>query len=313
MEREGDGRLRTTVSLATSHCSGHYESLPASAGRGFRRSTRCAPVATRGLLHALMRLFTAYACDAPGRLPPSGDLREAEAWLAEEHLAARAPSARQPACATASLRRHSHPARICRTDWRVRQSPAGWARCGPRRVRNAQAGTRPSTDHVGSSAGARAAIDRSLGGTAVAHPFAPGLTISCMFPELPLDDVIGQTFYVDGALWRVAYNRTARRIALRRIAPEIPFARAVDLIASGELLWNPPDPFEPLEPETSVESVQRQIALLDAFRRSPACTASTDWSLRTRVEARLFECRSWLARRALPSGDSAREADGGSD
>lgn len=137
--------------------------------------------------------------------------------------------------------------------------------------------------------------------------------MSRMYPDLPLDDVIGKIFYVNGAPWRLEYNRTARCVALRRIAPEIPFARAVALIASGELFWDPPEPFDPLEPETSTEGVQQHVALLDAFRRAPAYTAGTDWSLRSRIEARVSECRSWLTRRALTSGDSARESDGGSD
>lgn len=131
--------------------------------------------------------------------------------------------------------------------------------------------------------------------------------------QLPLDDIVGQTFYIDGAPWRVAYNKALRRFALKRLAPEIALERALELIASGELLWNPPEQFEPLEPDAPVETVQRHVSLLDAFRRSPTCAASTDWVLRARIDARLVESRAWLAGRALGSGDAAEEEGGGTD
>jgi len=131
--------------------------------------------------------------------------------------------------------------------------------------------------------------------------------------ELPLDDLIGRSFYIDGAPWSLAYNRAVRAFALRRVAPEIPFDAALEQIAAGELIWNPPDEFEPLGPDAAVAVVQRDIALLDALRRSLARVESTNWPLRARIEERLAEARSWLGRRALKSGDATDEAGGGGE
>jgi hypothetical protein len=128
--------------------------------------------------------------------------------------------------------------------------------------------------------------------------------------ELPLDDQIGQTFYIDGALWRFLYNRSLGHFALRRTVADFPLERALTLIASGEILWTPPDRFERTDGMT-MESVQQGIALLEAYRRSPACLESSDWSMRSRIDEQLSESRSWLTRRALMSGDATGEAGGG--
>jgi hypothetical protein len=131
-----------------------------------------------------------------------------------------------------------------------------------------------------------------------------------MFSALPLDDLIGQTFYIDGAVWRYLYNKSIRRFALKRVDPDIPFERALELISSGELLWNPPERFEKLGPDVSMERVQQRVAILEAFRRSSACVDSTDWEMRARVDAQLAESRNWLTRRALMSGDATDGASG---
>jgi hypothetical protein len=131
-------------------------------------------------------------------------------------------------------------------------------------------------------------------------------------PEaLPLDDLIGRTYYIDGALWRYLYNEGIRRFALRRTMPEIPFAHALQLIATGKVLWTPPERFEPIKPGMPMETIQQRVALLDAFRRSPSCVESTDWSMRARVDELLSESRSWLTRRALMPGDATGDAEGG--
>lgn len=128
-----------------------------------------------------------------------------------------------------------------------------------------------------------------------------------MFSELPLDDRIGQTFYIAGAAWRYSYNKAIRRFALRRIDAEISFERAVALIASGEMLWEPPERFERFAPDASLETVRQRIALLGAFRRSPWCVESKDWTLLARIDAQLAEGRTWLSRRALTSGEPTDE------
>jgi hypothetical protein len=129
-----------------------------------------------------------------------------------------------------------------------------------------------------------------------------------MLPALPLDDLIGRDFYIEGAPWRYMYDRPQRRFALRRLAPTIELERALELIASGELLWAPPHQFEPLRPDAPIDSVQKHIALLDAFRRSPLFAESMDWSLPARIDARISESRAWLTRRALQSGEGPSSA-----
>jgi hypothetical protein len=130
-----------------------------------------------------------------------------------------------------------------------------------------------------------------------------------MFSELPLDDQIGKTFYIDGAPWRLVYTPAIGRFALKRVAPAIAIERAVELITTGDLLWNPLEYFESLTSDTTIESVQGHVALLEAFLRSPFGTDMTDWALRARLEARLTVYRTWLTRRALKSGDAADAAE----
>ena len=124
-----------------------------------------------------------------------------------------------------------------------------------------------------------------------------------MLPALPLDDLIGRTFYIEGAPWTFRYDRTRGRFALERLAPSMELAHALALIAAGALLWSPPERFEPLRPDIAIEEVQTHIALLDAYRRSPSFLDSRDPALPVRVDARITESRAWLTRRALRSGD----------
>ena len=121
--------------------------------------------------------------------------------------------------------------------------------------------------------------------------------------ETPLDDLIGQTFYIDGSLWRYLYNSSVRRFALRRTVPSFPLELALELIASGEVLWTPPARFDRPGPQDSVESVQQRVALLIAYRQSPACVESPDPMVRARIDAQLIAIRQWTARRALRSGE----------
>ena len=125
----------------------------------------------------------------------------------------------------------------------------------------------------------------------------------------PLDDEIGRAFFHDGAVWKLIYNPTARAFALRRIAPAIAYDRAIALIRSGDLLWNPPAQMEPPAVDATVDSVRAQAELLDAFRRSPACMDSLNWELRIQVDEQLTEVRTWLARRGLKSGNQNDPAE----
>jgi hypothetical protein len=83
----------------------------------------------------------------------------------------------------------------------------------------------------------------------------------------------------------------------------IPLDLALELIESGEVLWNPPARFARLGVTDSLESVRDRIALLEAFRRSPGCVESSDWIMRARIDAQLVVLRKWLNGHALPSGD----------
>jgi hypothetical protein len=124
-----------------------------------------------------------------------------------------------------------------------------------------------------------------------------------MHSETPLDDLIGQTFYIDGSLWRYLYNTSLRRFALRRTVPNFPVELAAELIASGEVQWTPPERFDRPRAKDSTESVQQRIALLEAYRQSPACVESSDWTARARIEAQIIVLRQWLTRRSLSAGD----------
>lgn len=131
-----------------------------------------------------------------------------------------------------------------------------------------------------------------------------------MYPALPLDDAAGKDYYIDGALWRLAYRRELRRFALKRVALDVPVAQVVERIASGELLWRLAEPFDPLTWDLPVETVQGHAALLGAIRRSPAFVAARDWQLVKRVDERLAECRAWLSRRALAAGEPPDTGEG---
>ena len=126
----------------------------------------------------------------------------------------------------------------------------------------------------------------------------------------PLDDEIGRAFFHDGAPCKLVYNPMARAFALRRMAPVIAYDRAIALIKSGDLLWNPPTRMEPPAVDATVDSVREQAELLDAFRRSPACMDSLNWGLRIQVDEQLAEVRTWLARRGLKSGNQTDAGEG---
>jgi hypothetical protein len=134
-----------------------------------------------------------------------------------------------------------------------------------------------------------------------------------MLSPLPLDDLIGQSFYIDGAVWRYLYNKSIRRFALRRTQLEISFELALEQIASGELLWSPPERFERVPSNAPMDVVQQRVALLESFRRSPGYVDSIDWTMRARIDAQLTESRNWLTRRALTSGDATGTAPSDGD
>jgi hypothetical protein len=132
-----------------------------------------------------------------------------------------------------------------------------------------------------------------------------------MFSLLPLDDQLNRIFYIDGALFRLMYDAPLGRCVLRREAPHIEFDHAVSLIAAGELLWNPPDEFDRLDADTSLEAVQQEHALLCAFLRSPAGNRVTSWKARRWIESRINEDRDWAARRMIARGDVDEPDDHG--
>lgn len=129
----------------------------------------------------------------------------------------------------------------------------------------------------------------------------------------PLDDEIGRTYYINDAPWRLVYIAAIRGVALRRLATEIPFEEAVERIAAGSLHWDPFEHAEPFGRRATLETVQRYVALLGAFRRSPTCLNATDWTLLARVDERLADSRTWLARRALTSGDVPGDSTGAAE
>ena len=130
-----------------------------------------------------------------------------------------------------------------------------------------------------------------------------------MFSHLPLDDRLNRVFYIDGALWRLVYAPEMGQCVLRREALHIDFNHAVTLIAAGELLWTPPQNFERLGSNTSVDAVEQEHALLCAFLRSPAGRRITRWEVRTRLETRLNDDQAWLTRRALTLGEADESDD----
>jgi hypothetical protein len=125
-----------------------------------------------------------------------------------------------------------------------------------------------------------------------------------MLTHLPLDDELNRRFYVEEGLWRLVWANTLGRCVLRREVVHIDLVDAATKIASGEVLWVPPDSFEPLDADTSVDAVQREHLLLRAFLRSPAGQRITKWTARRRLELRSTDTRDWLARRTLTRGDA---------
>jgi hypothetical protein len=130
-----------------------------------------------------------------------------------------------------------------------------------------------------------------------------------MLSHLPLDDQLNYLFYIDEGVWRLVWAPALGRCVYRREAPEIDFGHAVTLIASGELLWAPPEDFDRLVAETSLEAVQREHTLLSAFLRSPAGHRITQWRARRRLELRLNDARAWLARRTITRDDAVETGD----
>jgi hypothetical protein len=119
-----------------------------------------------------------------------------------------------------------------------------------------------------------------------------------MFSHLPLDDQLNRPFHIDGAIWRLVYDKALGHCALRRVAEHIDFDHAVTLIAAGELLWNPPQSFERLNDSTSLDAVRREPELLCAFLRSPIGRRHPNRSMLKRLEERIIDVQTWLAHRA---------------
>jgi hypothetical protein len=132
-----------------------------------------------------------------------------------------------------------------------------------------------------------------------------------MFSHLPLDDQLNLLFYIDGAIWRLVYTRALGRCVLRQEALHIAFDHAVTLIAAGELLWNPPEDFDRLGSDTSLDAVQQEQVLLCAFLRSPAARRISHTGMRARLEERIIDVQAWLAHRALTGGDADKSDDEG--
>ncbi len=132
-----------------------------------------------------------------------------------------------------------------------------------------------------------------------------------MLSLLPLDDQLNRLFYIDGSVCRLVYAAPLGRCVLRPEVRHIGFDHAVSLIASGDLLWNPPDEFERLDSDTPLEAVQQECALLSAFLRSPAGHRITSWKTRRWLERRLQDGRDWAARRMLAHDDVDDSGDQG--
>jgi hypothetical protein len=131
-----------------------------------------------------------------------------------------------------------------------------------------------------------------------------------MHAYLPLDDQLNHLFYNDGAIGRLVWDRPLGRCVLRREAIHLDFEQAITLIGSGELLWLPPESFEPLDVDSSPDDVQQEDALLYAFLRSPL-GLGVSWRTRRRLVTRLNDIRAWLAHRALTRGDTDQSDDEG--
>jgi hypothetical protein len=131
-----------------------------------------------------------------------------------------------------------------------------------------------------------------------------------MLTHLPLDDELNHRFYVDGGLWRLVWANTLGRCVLRREVVHIAFDDALAMIARGEVLWAPPERFEPLGADTSVDAVHREHLLLRALLRSPAGQRIARWTTRRRLELRTSDTQDWLARRTLTRGDADSTGEG---
>jgi hypothetical protein len=129
-----------------------------------------------------------------------------------------------------------------------------------------------------------------------------------MKPAIPLDDLIGQTHYIDGALWRYLYDRRIDRFALKRTVVGFPLDHALELIASGEILWSPPDRIERPRADLPMRVVQERVALMEAFKKSPTYVDSTDWTMHALLDEQLVILRTWLTLRALTSGGATDNA-----
>jgi hypothetical protein len=125
-----------------------------------------------------------------------------------------------------------------------------------------------------------------------------------MLTHLPLDDELNQRFYVDDGVWRLVWANALGDCVLRREKAHLDVVDAVTMIAHGELLWAPPERFEPLAADTPVDEVRREYILLRAFLRSPAGQRLTRWTMRLRLELRTSADQDWLTNRALTGGDT---------
>jgi hypothetical protein len=130
-----------------------------------------------------------------------------------------------------------------------------------------------------------------------------------MLSHLPLDDELNKLFYMNGGAWRLVWARALGHCVLQREIKHIEFSDAVEMIASGELLWVPPEHFEHLDGDTPFDEVQREHVLLCAFLCSPAGQRVSQWTLRQRIELRTRDDRDWLASRSLSRGDARPEDD----
>lgn len=133
-----------------------------------------------------------------------------------------------------------------------------------------------------------------------------------MFAQLPLDDQLNRLFFLEGAPWRLVYAPALGRCIYRREALHLDFNHAVELIAGGKLLWNPPDDFERLDEGASPEHVWREQALLNAFLRSPV-GHSIDHAMQSRLAVRLGNDGSWLLRHPSSRADAGSTGDQSED
>ena len=130
-----------------------------------------------------------------------------------------------------------------------------------------------------------------------------------MLSHLPLDDELNHRFYMEDGLWRLVWANTLGRCVLRREVVHIDVDEAAVKIASGEVLWVPPQHFAALGTDTPVDAVRREHLLLNAFLCSPAAEGIKKWMVRRRLQARTSDTRDWLARRALTRGDADSTSD----